>query len=246
VAVTTSGSESSADLPADEILLITGAGQVLPSARALLAALAVLAVVTWLVIRLRHDPWPTGPVSVIVGGLVAIAAMWVVIRRVEWLVARWIWRDRLRPAMRLSSAGLDYSPSYAGDFPVHIDWNHALSSGFRRGPAGTWYWCLIAAQADGLGPLECVLERGMIVDPGRAREFASGQVAIAAALGATPGDVDLLTHLLAFGTPIAIDLSHVDPALLHDVDARVREWTQGRCSMRRRRRRELLSRGDSA
>jgi hypothetical protein len=45
-----------------------------------------------------------------------------------------------------------------------------------------------------------------------------------------PVDVDLLTHVLAFGTPVAINLANAEGAPLDLVDARLVQQTEGRCT----------------
>jgi len=119
---------------------------------------------------------------------------------------------------------------------VHLDWPAAQRSAYRPGPAGSRYWCVYASAIDNLGPLPSTLPRASTVAPDRSRAVAVGQARIAAAMGVPDGDVDLLAHLLAFGTPIAIDLTLVDGLPRESIDARLREWTGGCCSMPAHRR----------
>jgi hypothetical protein len=48
----------------------------------------------------------------------------------------------------------------------------------------------------------------------------------------SPTDAQQGTHLLAFGTPVALDLDLARGAPESEVDARVRAWTDGRCTQR--------------
>ena len=223
-----------ADGPAaQEFVLRTGPGRARASVLMIIVLVPLVVAVTWNATRFRHQSGAAAQVPILASVLVATAALWVVVRRVEWLVARRGRRRRPMPAMRLSPAGLDYSPAFTGDFPVHVDWASARSCRYRRGPGGGRFWCLDAEAVDGLGPLPSGLPRRSMVGPDRARAVATGQARIAADLGDEPEDVDLLTHLLAFGTPIALDLALVEGVPLRDVDLRLREWTGGRCSLRR-------------
>jgi hypothetical protein len=45
-------------------------------------------------------------------------------------------------------------------------------------------------------------------------------------------DVDLLTVMLAFGTPVAINLHRVRDVSLTEVDEAVRAWSDGRCTLK--------------
>jgi hypothetical protein len=217
----------------DELLLVAGVDRAGASVLVIILAVLLLTVVTWAATQLRELPGSTGPKAVASATVVATSLVWVVIRRVERLVARRTSRRRPQPAMRLSDTGLDYSPAFTGTFPVHLDWASVRACRHLRGPGGERYWCVFALAIQGLGPLPSTLERRSIVGPDRCRAAAVGQAQVAAALGFPAEDVDLLTHLLAFGTPIAINLAQVDSVSLRDVDARLRRWTDGRCSVRR-------------
>jgi hypothetical protein len=201
----------------------------------MIIVLLLLAItITWSGIRFRQLTGVVGQSAVIAISLLVTGLLWRVVLRLEWLNARRDWCRRPLPAIRLSPAGLDYSAAFTGDFPVHVDWAMAEGCRYRRGPGGDPFWCVDASVIEGLGPLPPRLQRRSLVRPALARAVAVRQARIAAALGGQTEDVDLLTLLLAFGTPIAINLSLVEGASIRDVDLRIREWTQDRCSLRSR------------
>jgi hypothetical protein len=216
-----------------EFLLVTGDERAAPSAGVIIVCTALLVAVTVAVVRLRSLPGAAGLRAVGVGTLIATTTVWILARRIERLAARRLRLHRPGPAMRLSAAGLDYSAAFTGDLPVHVDWAQVLSCRRRPGPGGGRFWCLFASAVQGLGPLPSSLDRRSIVGPDRCRARARGQSQASLAFGVPPGDLDLLTHLLAFGTPIAIDLALVEGVPWREVDTRVQEWTHGRCRLRR-------------
>src|SRR4051794_6122587 len=146
-----------------EFVLRTGVGAARRSVIILVGCLLALIAITVPVLALRGRPG--GPRVVLIGTLLALGTVWIGFRQVEWLLARRQRSRRARPAMRLTPAGLDYSPAFTGSYPVHLDWPAAQRSAYRPGPAGSRYWCVYASAIDNLGPLPSTLPRASTVAP---------------------------------------------------------------------------------
>jgi hypothetical protein len=162
---------------------------------------------------------------------VGLADLLVLGAHVE-VIGNWLWwRRRARPAMRLGPDGLDYSASFRGTFELHVNWSHAMEARLRPGPenAGS-FWCLYAPDVEGAGDLRAFMTQEEI--PGPDKAYATARAWRKRALAEDNIDFDQLCNLLAFGTPIALNLALAEGADLADVDTRVRDWTSGRCSLK--------------
>ncbi|GII28624.1 hypothetical protein [Planotetraspora mira] len=215
----------------EEYLLITSKDRALPSVVILCLTVAVLAggylTLRWVS---QHIHGFALGLAYSAGGLLLLLAFWVVDTHVTHLMNWAFWRRRGVPAMRLTPAGLDYSAAFAGTFPLHVPWDLVEGCGYRPNSDGHPFWCA------GLHPvavMDAVPASIFVrpVPPIRAREVAEELARTAAAEGESV-DVGLLTHMLAFGTPVAINLHRVHGVPLAEVDEKLREWTHGRCSFR--------------
>lgn len=75
------------------------------------------------------------------------------------------------------------------------------------------------------------MEPAEIPGPDGAWKAAERFAATSERRGEDPGDLEALRHLLAWGTPIAINLHTCEGASLDDVDARLRERSGGRLTL---------------
>ncbi|GAA1266661.1 hypothetical protein Psi02_08310 [Planotetraspora silvatica] len=132
--------------------------------------------------------------------------------------------------MRLTPTGLDYSGAFTGTFPLHVPWGLVEGCGYRPNDDGHLLWCVDLHPAAVMDALPASIHVRP-VPPNRARAVAE-ELARAAAADGEHVDVDLLSHELAFGTPVAINLHQVHGVPLAEVDEKLREWTHGRCSFR--------------
>ena len=218
--------------PARELVVTTGVRPVRRHVAAVHLGLAAAGGLVWLALSLTA-------LSGVVRGLVTLGLAVVLLavvafvgRHVERLASWWTRRHRPTPAMRLTADGLDYSPAFTGSFDLHVDWAMARECRLRPGAAGDGdFWCLYAPEIEGTGPVGSFLRPETVPGPERARLEARRIHRTAQRRGEAAGDVDVLTHLLAFGTPIALNLRLARGAPLAEVDARLREWTDGRCSL---------------
>ncbi|GAA4568783.1 hypothetical protein [Planotetraspora kaengkrachanensis] len=217
--------------PGEEYLLITSKDRPLPSVVILCLAGAVLAggypALRW--VSQHVDGLALGS-AYSAGGVFLLLVLWVVGKHVEFLVNWAYWRRRGVPAMRLTPSGLDYSGAFTGTFPLHVPWGLVEGCGYRPNGDGHLFWCVDlhpAAVVDSV-PASIYVRP---VAPNRAREVAE-ELARAASADGEHVDVDLLSHELAFGTPVAINLHRVHGVPLAEVEEKLQGWTDGRCSFR--------------
>jgi hypothetical protein len=220
--------------PASELVVTTGVRPVWPHVAGVLLGLAAVAGLVWAALSLDGLPGVARGLVTLGLAVVLLVVFAFVGRHLERLASWWTWRRRPTPAMRLTPDGLDYSPAFSGTFDLHVDWAMARESRIRRGAEGAGaFWCLYAPVIEGTGPVSSFLTPEGVPGPDRAPREARRIHRTAERRGEPAGDVDVLTHLLAFGTPIALDLDLARGAPLAEVDARLREWTDGRCSLGR-------------
>jgi hypothetical protein len=190
----------------------------------------LIAAANWLSGNLRP---PIGPVATTVtffAGLGCVGTAFInILLLIDW--ARW--RRRNVPAMRLTPAGLDYSVAFDGTFPLHVEWTAVQGSEYRHGVGGSWLWCVdvhVSVMLKVTSPF-IVIHLIHPIHPNHARLTAARLAREARASGEEVNE-DLVTHMLAFGTPIAIDLRRIHGVPWEELDEHLREWTQGRCTVR--------------
>jgi hypothetical protein len=151
-------------------------------------------------------------------------------------ITRRRWRNKPLPALRLTDSGIDYSPAYAGEFTLHVEWAVPLHSGWLRGPdPNSFYWCLYAPIIEGLGDLPPYLHR---VYPMEESEVAADYKSLLSAAGIdkrAPGQAAeraAAVHLAFYGTPIVLNPYHATGSPKTAIDERLRERTGGACSMK--------------
>jgi hypothetical protein len=120
------------------------------------------------------------------------------------ILSRVAWRHLHRTrAMLLSPSGIAYSGEFPGRFQVTVDWSDVVDTTFRRGPEGSWWFCLTATSFP--LPIEAPTDR------------ATRRVA---------------ENLLWFGTPFAINLALCHGVTAGGIDRAMRRWTAGRLRCR--------------
>lgn len=165
--------------------------------------------------------------------MIGLPALWLLDGHARRIATWRRWRNRPVPAMRLSAAGLDYSPAYTGSFPLHVDWGVPMESAYRRGPDNDGFWfCLYAPVIDGLGSLPAFIHRAWPLDPYRVRAEIRQLVRDAGVDKRSPEQMAAAINLITYGTPIAINLHFAAGSPLAAVDARLRERTSDRCTLK--------------
>ncbi|MDY7105854.1 MAG: hypothetical protein S0880_32110 [Actinomycetota bacterium] len=147
-----------------------------------------------------------------------------------WVYQRWGWRHgAARPALRLTPAGIAFRPAAADDFVLVAGWGLLLTE-IRLDTHDVQCWCAYSLTIEGLGELPSFLPVDERVGPSRAGALARRR-AETATVEEPAVHVELLTNLLAHGTPIVLPLDGVDPDELDAADEDVRRWTFGRCGL---------------
>jgi hypothetical protein len=221
---------SAAGTRSDVLVVTTGSRRPTGSFVVVAGCLGVLGLLGWAATDLDELSSVWRALSILGLTVVLLSDFWVLGAHVE-VIGNWFrWRWRPRPAMRLTPDGLDYSAAFRGTFELHVDWPHAMETRLRAGPenAGS-FWCLYAPDVEGAGDLRAFMTQEEI--PGPDKAYATARAWRKRALAEDNIDFDQLCNLLAFGTPIALNLALAEGADLTDVDARVRDWTSGRCSL---------------
>lgn len=161
-----SSAEQPGDAEAGELVLFTTAGDVRPNVLGTVVFLALAVGAGWAAaLPLRHH---AGGTAAAVG--VGLPALWLANRHLARIVSWLRRRRRPLPAMRLTASGLDYSPAYTGDFPLHVDWLPMPACRYRQGADNTGFlWCLYSPIIDGTDPLPPRIHREWPLDAQRAR-----------------------------------------------------------------------------
>jgi hypothetical protein len=214
------------------LVLTTGVRRAGPGFAALLLSAASFALGVVALMRIpdvatgsERAPWLVGASALFLVGVSGVTYGLEAV--IEWSVMR----RRPRPAMRFTGRGIDYSAAYRGTFDLHVGWADVRDCRVVRPRGGGRFWCVEAASLVGGGDLPASLPPGSMPGPRRAPEFAARELVDRRRGGRPDVDLQQLTHLLAFGTPIVIDLDLAEGASPAEVDVRVREWTSGRCSL---------------
>lgn len=184
------------------------------------------------VLLLRHTAGAALGLGAAAACVIGLPALWLLDKHARQVAGWWRWRNRPVPAMRLTAAGLDYSPAYTGGFPLHVDWAVPMESAYRQGPDNYgFFWCLYAPAIDGLGRLPASIHRAWPLDPYRMRRELRQLVRDAGVDERSREQMAAATHLITYGTPIVINLHFAAGSPLAAVDARLRERTGGRCTL---------------
>lgn len=164
--------------------------------------------------------------------VIGLSALWLLDRHVTRIASWWRWHKRPLPAMRLTASGLDYSPAYTGDFPLHVDWLPFLESRYRRGSDNTgFFWCLYSPIIDGIDPLPPFIDRDWPLEAGQAEAELRDLIRAAGIDERSPEQMAAVRQLIFYGTPIVLNPYSVSGAPISAVDAYLREHTEGRCTL---------------
>jgi hypothetical protein len=170
-------------------------------------------------------------VGVVIAVVIGAPALWLVNGYVERIFGWWRWRNRPLPAMRLTASGIDYSPAYAGEFPLHVSWAVPLQSAYRRGYDNTGFvWCLYSPIIEGLDALPSRIDRRWPLDSEQVRAEYRQMVREGLIDKHSPEQVSAALHLIYYGTPIALNPHYLSGSSLAAVDAFLRERTDGQCT----------------
>ncbi|MFE8013940.1 hypothetical protein ACFU3O_14505 [Streptomyces antibioticus] len=208
-------------------------GAVWPNALGCALYLALLAGGVWTVFLLsRHHTGAVLYAGVTVALTVGLPALWLAGRHITCILSWLRWRNRPLPAMRLTADGLDYSPAYTGDFPLHVNWLPVLESHYRRGADNTGFvWCLYSPAIDGVDPLPSSIHREWPLDARRLWGELRHLVGVTGMDERSPVQMAAALHLIHYGTPVALNLYYTSGTPLAVVDAYLRERTDGRCTL---------------
>jgi hypothetical protein len=219
---------------ADELLLFTKVKDVRPSVLAAAVLLVLVVGGGWgSVLLLRDATGAALGLGVAAAAVVGLPALWLFERHARHIAGWWHWRNRPVPAMRLTESGLDYSPAYTGAFPLHVDWGLPMECAYRRGPNNFgFFWCLYAPVIDGLGSLPAFIHRDWPLDPFRVSAEIRALVREAGVDKGSPEQMAAVTHLILYGTPIIINPYLLSGSPLEAADARLRDRTGGRCTLK--------------
>lgn len=165
-------------------------------------------------------------------GLLSLVLLRALNRHLEQ-VGIWLrWRGRPLPAMRLTASGLDYSPAYTGEFEFHVPWGPPMRCAYRRGPDNRgFFWCLYASVIDGPGSLPASIPRTWPLAERSLRSEWRDLVRTFDVDERSPVQAAAVTHLVMYGTPIAINPYLVTGDPFDAADRRLRERTNGRCTL---------------
>lgn len=219
--------------PADDadLTLLTPRPRAGHSAASAGVLLGMVAGVGWGLWRLTSAPvyikW-AGWIFLGVAGLVLLRALGIHTRQLGY----WLrWRRRPLPAMRLTAAGLDYSPGYTGEFELHVPWVVPMTSAYRQGPDNIgFFWCLYAPMIEGLGSLPPSISRQWPLDESRLRSEWREFVRTFRVGVRSPAQA-AANHLVMYGTPIVINPYLMSSDSIDAFDQRLRERTDGRCTL---------------
>jgi hypothetical protein len=206
------------------ILLLPARHRALPSVGVVLACGAVLVLVVVLVLSLPALPGFVGALVTLGGVVLALVAVAVAGYHLARLASWARQRRRPGPALWLTPEGLAYSAAYTGSFPVRLRWSDVRGSAYRSG-----FWCVDVVPS----AVAAVLPPAVWVPPvGPEQAVDAAEQLVRSVPEAGRVEAGLLVHLLAFGTPVALDLRRTAGAPSEEAERRLGRWSGGRCSFR--------------
>ncbi|SHH37180.1 hypothetical protein [Streptomyces sp. 3214.6] len=218
---------------AGELVLFVTAGDVRPNVLGAVVFLALVVGDGWTsALLLCHHTGAVLHAGVAAAVVIGLPALWLGNRHIA-RIGSWLrWRKRPLPAMRLTASGLDYSPAYTGDFPLHVDWWPMLESRYRRGPDNTgFFWCLYSPIINGIDPLPPFVAREWPLEAHRVKAELRDLIRTADMDKHSPEQMAAALHLIYYGTPIALNPYSVSGAPISAIDTYLRERTDGRCTL---------------